>query len=252
MNDVPNPEILAGKVAIVTGASRRIGRATALGLAHHGAALLITARSAKDEIESVAEEIRAAGHKAVTAMVDVTDEDDVARMAETARSQFGRVDILINNAAIRRLCPFLEMSLEEWRAINSVILEGAFLTSRGIIPLMLEHGGTIVNIGGVSAHIGARFRAHVCTAKAGLIGLTKALAVEFADRGITSNCVVPGKIGGKRSATTGEEPPMQGEILLNRKGEIEEAAGIIVSMCLPQSRFMTGQSVHVSGGLYMP
>ncbi|MEM7045368.1 MAG: SDR family oxidoreductase [Pseudomonadota bacterium] len=246
-------ENLEGKVALVTGASRRIGRATALGLARHGADLVITARAAKEEIESVADEIRAIGQKALVTMGDVTSEADVGRMVEEAKSAFGQIDILVNNAAIRRQAPFLEMTLTDWREINAVILDGAFLMSRAVLPLMLENGGgTIVNIGGMTGHTGAKARAHVCAAKAGIVGLTKAIAVEFADQGITANCVVPGKIGGKRSATAGEVPEVGAVNLLGREGDIEEAAGMIVSLCLPHARYMTGQSVHVSGGIYMP
>lgn len=246
-------ENLAGKVALVTGASRRIGRSTALGLARHGADLVVTAHTAKDEIEAVAEEIRAIGQRATVVMGDVTNESDVARIVDEAKTAHGRVDILINNAAIRRQVPFLNMTLTEWRAINAVILDGAFLMSRAVLPLMLDNGGgSIINVGGVSAHIGAKARAHVCAAKAGIVGLTKALAVEFADQGITANCVAPGKIGGVRSATSGAAPDVGAKIPLGREGEIEEAAGTIVSMCLPHARFMTGQTVHVSGGLYLP
>lgn len=244
---------LSGKVALVTGASRRIGRATALGLAKHGADLVITAQSATDEIEMVANDIRALGRRVTVAMGDVTQEADVKRMADKAGAAYGGIDILVNNAAIRRQVPFLEMTLAEWRAINAVILDGAFMMTRAVLPLMLERGGgTLVNIGGVSGHTGAKERAHVCAAKAGLVGFTKAIAVEFADQGITANCVVPGKIGGVRSATSGSSPEMSSSILLNRLGEIDEAAGMIVSLCLPHARFMTGQTVHVSGGLYMP
>jgi 3-oxoacyl-[acyl-carrier protein] reductase len=124
---------------------------------------------------------------------------------------------------------------------------------RAVLPVMIAGGGgTIVNIGGVSAHIGAKNRAHVATAKAGLVGLTKALAVEFADRNVTVNCLAPGKIGGERSKTSGESPKMPAEILLGREGGIDEAAGMVVALCLPSARFMTGQTVHVSGGLYLP
>jgi 3-oxoacyl-[acyl-carrier protein] reductase len=246
-------ESLEGKVALVTGASRRIGRATALGLAQHGADLVITARSARDEIEAVAEEIQAIGQKATVTMGDVTDEAEVAKMVAEAKAAHGRIDILVNNAAIRRQVPFLDMTLSEWREINAVILDGAFLMSRAVLPVMLESGGgTIVNIGGMTGHTGAKARAHVCAAKAGIVGLTKAIAVEFADQGITANCVVPGKIGGKRSATSGASADVNAQIPLGREGDIEEAAGMVVSMCLPYARFMTGQSVHVSGGLYMP
>lgn len=246
-------QALSGRVAFVTGASRRIGRATALGLASHGADLVLNARAARDEVEGVAREIEAMGHNATVAMGDVTDEDDVARMVSEAKAQAGRIDILINNAALRRQAPLAEMTLAEWREITGVILDGAFLMSRAVLPVMVEQGGgAVVNIGGVSAHLGAKNRAHVCTAKAGIVGFTKAIAVEFADRGVRANCVVPGKIGGQRSATSGASPEMPASIVLGREGEVEEAAGMVVALCLPCSGFMTGQTVHVSGGLYMP
>lgn len=249
----PPLESLEGKVALVTGASRRIGRETALGLARHGADLLITARSASDEIQAVAREIESLGQRATVVLADVSSEADVARIHATVQDAYGRIDVLVNNAAIRRQSPFLALTLAEWRAITAVILDGAFLMIQAVLHLMVEQGsGTIVNIGGVSGHIGAKERAHVCAAKAGLVGLTKAIAVEFADCGITANCVVPGKIGGKRSSTSGTSPDMGAKILLGREGEIAEAASMIVSMCLPQARFMTGQCVHVSGGLYLP
>ncbi len=249
-----NDNPLVGKVAMVTGASRRIGRAVALGLAQAGADVVVHARQSRDEVESVAEEIRGMGRKAAVALGDVTDEADVSALFNTATQAFGGIDILVNNAAIRGEKPFLEMTLEEWRATNSVILDGAFLCSREALRSMVGRGGgTIVNLGGVSAHVGAKRRAHVATAKAGLVGLTKSLAVEFADRNITVNCVSPGKIGGKRSATSGASPEMgTGGPIVGREGEIAEAAFVILSMCMPEARFMTGQTIHVSGGMYLP
>jgi 3-oxoacyl-[acyl-carrier protein] reductase len=115
-------------------------------------------------------------------------------------------------------------------------------------------GGTIVNIGGMTAHTGASGRAHVSTAKAGLVGLTKALAVEFADNGITVNCVAPGKIGGRRSATSGKggQIPGGGHPLVGREGTFEEVAQMIRTLCVPTGKFITGQTIHVSGGLYLP
>ena len=115
-------------------------------------------------------------------------------------------------------------------------------------------GGTVVNIGGVSAHAGAHNRAHVITAKAALVGLTKAIAVEFAERGITANCVVPGKIGGARSRTSGESPTMGGGVtpLVGREGTPEDVAAVVRQLCLPASRYITGQTIHVSGGMYLP
>lgn len=246
---------LAGKVALVTGASRRIGRAVALGLAHAGADVVVHARQSRDEIEAVAAEIRAMGRRAHVVMGDVAVEADVLAMFDSINATFGGVDILVNNAAIRGQKPFLEMTLAEWRNTLSVILDGAFLCSREALRSMVTRGGgRIVNVGGVSGHIGAVARAHVAAAKTGLIGLTKALAVEFAAQGVTVNCVAPGKIGGERSATSGASPEMPGGdgILVGREGHVDEAAHMILAMCMPEAAFMTGQTVHVSGGLYMP
>src|SRR3546814_11609757 len=135
----------------------------------------------------------------------------------------------------------------------AVSLDGAVLGCRAVLQLMVAGvGGMIVNSGVCSAHICAKNRAHVSAAKAGIVGLTKALAVEFADRKVTVNCLAPGKIGGERSASAGASPKMSAEIPLGREGEIEEAAGMAVEPCLPQARFLTRQTVHVSGGLYMP
>lgn len=245
---------LAGRVAMVTGASRRIGRATVLGLAAAGADVVVHAHRSQDEIAAVADEARAHGVRALTRLGDVTDEVAVQRIFAAVDAEFGRLDILVNNAAVRGEKPFLEMSIAEWHGTLAVILDGAFLCSREALRLMTRGtGGTIVNIGGVSAHVGAHARAHVSTAKAGLVGLTKALAVEFADAGVTVNCVAPGKIGGPRSATAGASPAMgTSTVLLGREGEVEEAAHMILALCMPAARFMTGQTVHVSGGLYMP
>jgi 3-oxoacyl-[acyl-carrier protein] reductase len=244
---------LAGKVAVVTGASRRIGRETALGLARAGADLAVHARVARDEIEAVAAEIRSLGRRALTHLADLTDEAAVDGLRAAVESEFGRTDILVNNAAIRRQCAFLDMSLAQWREIMAITADAAFLTARAFLPMMIAGGGgTIVNLGGLTGHIGAAERAHVCAGKAAVVGLTKALAIEFADRGITVNCVAPGKIGGERSATSGASPISADDIPLGREGEIEEASYMVLCMCMPGARFMTGQTVHVSGGLYLP
>ena len=246
---------LEGRVALVTGAVRRIGRAIALALAGEGAAVVINTRRARDEADALAAEIAAGGGQALVQLADVTDEAAVQAMVEAALARFGRLDILVNNAADRRQTPLPEISLAEWRHITGIIVDGAFLCARACLPPMVAGGGgTIVNIGGVSAHTGAHDRAHVITAKAALVGLTKALAVEFADRGITANCVVPGKIGGRRSPTAGASPPMGGGAvpLLGREGTPEEVAAMVRQLCLPAGRYVTGQTLHVSGGMYLP
>src|ERR671919_2129055 len=246
---------LEGKVALITGAARRIGRATALALAERGAAIVVNTRSAREEAEAVAAEIKAEGGQALVQVADVTDEAAVQAMVDAALRHFGRLDILVNNAADRQQAPLTAISLAQWRHITGIIVDGSFLCARACLPPMIAGGGgTIINIGGASAHIGAHNRAHVITAKAALVGLTKAIAVEFADRGITANCVVPGHIGGQRSRTSGEAPPMAGRAvpLVGRSGTPEEVAAVVHQLCLPTSRYITGQTIHVSGGMVLP
>ncbi|KRR23741.1 SDR family NAD(P)-dependent oxidoreductase [Bradyrhizobium retamae] len=168
---------LAGKVAIVTGAGRNIGRAIALTVAEGGAFVVVNARSNRAEAEAVAQEIEATGSNAVVHIGDVADANAVQAMVDAAVQQFGRIDILINNAALRREKPFAEMDYAAWREILDVTLDGAFHCVKACLPAVRKSGaGTIVNIGGLSAHTGAKNRAHVVTAKAGIIGLTRALA----------------------------------------------------------------------------
>jgi 3-oxoacyl-[acyl-carrier protein] reductase len=242
---------LKDHVAIVTGSVRRIGRAIALALAREGAAVVVTARASRPEAEGVAAEVAAAGGRALVHLADVTDEAAVAGMVDAAVARFGRIDILVNNAANRGESPFLDMTLAQWRAITAVILDGAFICARAVAPHMVRNKfGRIVNIGGVSTHLGAPGRAHVGAAKAGLVGLTRTLASELAAAGITVNCVVPGKIGGARSHTSGQGisamPPV------GREGVPDDVADIVRTLCLPRSSYITGQTIHVNGGLFMP
>jgi 3-oxoacyl-[acyl-carrier protein] reductase len=243
---------LKGQVAIVTGGVRRIGKATALALAHAGATVVINTRSSRAEAEQTADEIGKAGGRALVQLADITDEAAVDRMIGEVVGALGRIDILVNNAANRGETGFLDMSFAQWRAITGVILDGAFLCSRAVLPHMLKNSyGRIVNIGGVSAHLGSAQRAHVITAKIGLIGLTRALAAEFAAQGVTVNCVVPGRIGGTRSATSGHGSSV-GDPLVPRLGVPEDVAQVIHMLSLPASGYITGQTIHVSGGLFMP
>ena len=246
---------LEGRVALITGAVRRIGRAIALALAGDGAAVVINTRRSRAEAERVAAEIEGRGGRALVQLADVTDEAAVQAMVDATVQRFGRLDILVNNAADRQQKPLTEISLAEWRHVTGIIVDGAFLCARACLPHMVAAGGgTVVNIGGVSAHAGAHNRAHVIAAKAALVGLTKAIAVEFADRGITANCVVPGKIGGERSHTSGESPTMGGGAhpIVGREGTPEDVAAVVRQLCLPASRYITGQTIHVSGGMYLP
>jgi len=246
---------LAGKVALVTGSARRIGRESALLLAREGAHVIVHAKSSRDEIEAVAAEIRAQGGRASTALADITDESQAQGLVDEIVAARGRLDILVNNAAIRRETPFAEISLAAWREINSVIVEGAFLVTRAAIPHMVRHGfGRIITIGGVSAHSGVFHRVHVATAKAALVGFTKALAVEFGEHGITANLVVPGRIGGNRSATSGAGGafPGGGYLLVGHEGEPRNVAEFVRILALPAGSFTSGQTIHVNGGMYLP
>ena len=244
---------LEGKVAVVTGAGRNIGRAIAMSLAEGGASVLVNARSNRAEAEAVAREIEAAGGKAIVHIGDVADAKSVQAMADAAVRKFGRIDILINNAALRREKSFAEMDYAEWREILDVTLDGAFHCTKACLPALQKSGqGTIVNIGGLSAHTGAKNRAHVVTAKAGIVGLTRALANDLAADGITVNCVVPGLIGTPRP----KDKPQPAHHLTHNtitgaRGKPEDVAAMVRFLCSPAARYITGQAIHANGGAFM-
>jgi 3-oxoacyl-[acyl-carrier protein] reductase len=243
---------LAGKVAIVTGAGRNIGRAIALTLARSGASILVNARSNRAEAEAVARGIESLDRKALVHIGDVADAKAVAAMADAAVGRFGRIDILVNNAALRREKPFAEMDYVAWREILDVTLDGAFHCIKACLPALRASGaGTIVNIGGLSAHTGARNRAHVITAKAAVVGLTRALANDLAADGITVNCVVPGLIGTPRPQGQGEPAHhLTHQTITGERGTPEDVAAVVRFLCSPAARYVTGQAIHANGGAY--
>lgn len=247
---------LDGRVAIVTGSGRNIGRCIAQRLAAEGAAVVVNARSNREEVDAVVREITGSGGRAVGCLADVTREADVARLIDTAISAFGRLDILVNNAAVRHEMPLLETSLEDWHRILGIILDGAFLCARAAAPHLARSGeGAIVNVGGMTAGSGAPGRVHVVTGKAGLEGLTKALAWELADDNIVVNLVHPGMVDTKRNISTVSAEPAHHKVhrpLLGRRGKPEEIAAVIAMLCGPDGRFTTGQIIHVNGGTYLP
>jgi 3-oxoacyl-[acyl-carrier protein] reductase len=244
---------LTGKVAIVTGAGRNIGRAIALQLAAGGASILVNARNNRVEAETVARDIESAGGTALVHIGDVADPKAVQAMADVAVRQFGRIDILVNNAALRREKPFDEMSYADWRDIMDVTLDGAFHCTKACLPALRKSGaGTIVNIGGLSAHTGAKNRAHVVTAKAGIVGFTRALASELASDGITVNCVVPGLIGTARAKDKPEPAHhLTHQTLTGERGKPQDVAAMVRFLCGPGGRYITGQAIHANGGAYL-
>jgi 3-oxoacyl-[acyl-carrier protein] reductase len=242
---------MTARVALVTGAARNIGRAIALALAADGVAVTVGARRSGAAAAEVVREIEAAGGHAMAYLADVADETAVAAMVAATIARFGRLDILFNNAAERPEAALDALDLAAWRAVLATVLDGAFLTTKAALPhLRASDAGTIVNIGGLSAHSGAARRAHVVTAKAGLVGLTRALAHELAPDGITVNCVAPGLIDTVRA---GAEPGHHAgrTSLLGRRGLPEEIAAAVRYLASADARYITGQVLHVNGGLYL-
>ena len=248
-----NDKELSGKVAIVTGAGRNIGRAIALALGEGGARVAINGRRNRAGVDSVVGEIEANGGEAMAAMADVSDEAAVEEMIAAIARRFGRIDILVNNAAARPEKPIEAMTFADWRLVLGTILDGAFLMVKAALPHLKKSGaGVIVNIGGLSSHTGTRHRAHVVAAKAGLVGLTKALAHDLAGDGITANCVAPGLIETERDP--GVPPPQHHKVsktLSGRFGKPEEVAAAVRFLAGPDARYITGQTLHVNGGEFL-
>jgi 3-oxoacyl-[acyl-carrier protein] reductase len=243
---------LTGRVALVTGGARNIGRAIALDLAAGGASVMVTARSDMEGLRETVRLIEAAGGKAAATLADITDEASVDALVAAALKAFGRLDILVNNAAVRNEIPLAQLTLADFRAVTSVALDGPFLCARAALSaLSASDQAAVVNIGGLTAYTGAKDRVHVIAAKAGLDGLTKALAHDLASQGITVNLVSPGMI---ETVRTGHEPGHHATraTLLGRRGNPEDVAGMVRYLAGPRARYITGQTMHVNGGTYLP
>ena len=243
---------LRDRVAIVTGASRGIGRAVARRLADAGAAVVAAARS--DHADGVAAEIRAGGGRSVAVSVDVTDPERVDAMVRTALDEYGRIDVLINNAGIVRDQLALRMRPADWDAVVATNLTAAFACARAALrPMIRQRGGRIVNVGSVVGRMGNPGQANYAASKAGLEGFSRALAREVASRGITVNVVAPGMIDTDMTAGLSEsaQAAMLAQIPMGRLGTTDDVAAAVCFLASDEAAYVTGHVLAVNGGMYM-
>jgi len=246
---------LTGRVGLVTGASRNIGRAIAVLFAARGADVIIhVASDVAAGAESVAA-VQAAGTRAALVSGNLAEPDIARRVVQEAASVFGRLDIVVNNAAIRPEAAFGDITYQAWRDVIGTNLDSVFLISQAALgPLKDSDQAAIVNIGGMTAHKGAPHRAHVVAAKAGVVGLTKAMAHDLAGDGITVNCVVPGQIDTERLASSGAAAPKHhgtAANLVGHRGLPRDVAEAVAYLAGPGGRYVTGETLHVNGGAFL-
>ena len=240
---------LKGKVALVTGSGRNIGRATALELASRGADVVVNTRSNREEAEAVAGEVRALGPRAIAILADVGNFEQLDSMMDAALAEFGRIDILVNNAGLRAPAPITEMSVAQWREVMGVNLDGPFYLCRAVVPGMIEAGGgRIINVSGLNAFRGHAGWAHVSASKMGALGLTRALAMELAPHGILVNHIVPGAFDTMPEGAPTPPTHRLAPIPLGRLGMPEEIGKTCAFLASDDAGFITGQTIHVNGG----
>ena len=244
---------LAGKNAVVTGASRGIGRAIALGLAEAGANVVVTYREKRSEAEAVIHEIKAAGRGALALQMDVTDRASVTAAARDARA-IGPISVLVNNAGINKPTDFDQVNDEDWDTILATNLKGPFVCAQVFLPLLKEaSGGSIVHIGSVSGQYGGPRTAHYAASKAGLISLAQVIARFGAPMGVRSNTVAAGLIASDMAAAGMAAASVQKaaeNIVLKRLGTTREVADAVVFLASDASSYITAQTINVNGGLY--
>ncbi len=247
---------LEDQVALVTGASRGIGRATALALAREGAAVVVNFREQAEAAAEVVREIETAGGRAQALQADVTDARAVRRMVEEALSRYGRIDILVNNAGTSRDRTMVRMKEEDWRVVLETNLTTAFLCSQAVLRPMIRQGyGRIVNVSSVAGLVGNVGQANYAAAKAGLVGLTKAMARELAAFGITVNAVAPTYVEGTSLFQTVPKRVKEWALTIipmKRFARLEEVAAAIVFLASPEASYITGHVLVVDGGMTCP
>lgn len=247
---------LSGQVALITGASRHpgLGRTVALTFAAKGVNVVLCGRTQEATLKDNAADVRARGVKALPYLADITDPAQVEAMVTAAVREFGGIDILVNCAGARGDVGLLDMTVEQWRTVLSVNLDGAFNCVRAVAPHMIEQRyGRIVSMAGISGQLGDPNRAHVVTAKAGLIGFTKAVAAEMGRYGITANAISPGIIDTPRPEGAALEKRRKriAESPLGRAGSAEDIANACLFLASSEAAFITGQTLSVNGGAFM-
>jgi len=245
-------QYLKDKVAIVTGGSRGIGRATALALAASGASVAVNYASSSSAADEVVAKIAAMGGKAIALQADVSKEEDVDNLVKTTKKELGSIDVLVNNAGITRDTLLLRMKPADWQAVIDLNLTGVFLCTRAVSKIMLKQkSGRIINIASVAGQMGNPGQANYSAAKAGVIGFTKTVAKELAPRGVTVNAVAPGFIATDMTSDLEADGILQ-FIPLGRYGASEEVAGMIRFLAAdPAAAYITGQTFNVDGGMVM-
>lgn len=247
-------ELTDSRVCLVTGGGRNLGRQLCLTMAERGYDIVLTVRSDRQPGDDVAREVAERGRRAVVVAAELTDSSSVDGVAATALEQFGRIDVAVNNAAIRPRAPLLELTDADWHRVLDVNLSAPFYLCRAVLPAMIRQGsGCLIAIAGLVGYLGGGGgAAHIAASKAGLLGLTRAVADEFGPYGVRANVVVPSRMDTTRSAPA-DPAKVEAEIQatpLRRKGSTADVASTCAFLASDEASFITGQAIHVNGGFF--